>query len=774
MSLRINFNSASQIASRALSNTQDAMSGATKRLATGLRVNGAGDDAAGMAVSQRLLNQARGNSGAARNARDAVSLAQTADGALAETHNLLARLRELAVYAANDTLTASDRATIQTEADALLSEIDRIAASTQFNNVALLDKNSLVSLHNGGSGLTIQIGSDPSLSSNSLRMTVAAARLRDLGDVATLSGLDGSLVTGTQTFSVDTVTGIKYDAAVDTIFDLRDSINAAGAGITATVTSGKLKLNSGSSAKGLGSDTGAVFGILFSANSPTTARQQAQSSTTVGEVGVSTSGTLTLGVTVAAGSGGAADTASMGEVGITSAGTMRVTASVTTTASATDQRTVGEVGSTSGVMAIEIYDVSGQNAAPMISVSYSADETLAAVAARIAGLLNDYEWAPVGGTGDGGFPATVDFGSSVAGAMSINLRPSGSANTDIFKLTDVSGTLASRLGLNSTTKATSQASTNIQTISQSEYVDVNYSTSDTLEQVRARLETALQSIDVVEYSSIGNMFGASVTVASGTFTVNTNDSNVSLSFSGAPAALGLSSSASTVTGSQLDTVQQSETVTVAYSSSDTLGGVAARIQSSLRAAGAIGYSTTSTSAGAAADFGISTAGKLSIDLADPALTAVIATVSDSGGLAVALNLAASPNSAQAASTSSVIESDFTLVSASYSAGTTSLESISLTSQAGASAAISLLDAAVTQVSQARASLGAMQSRLYSASSSLAVATENAMAANSRIADADVAEELARLVRAEIVQRAGLSVLAQSNQAPLLVLRLLRN
>ena len=774
MSLRINFNSASQIASRALSNTQDAMSGATKRLATGLRVNGAGDDAAGMAVSQRLLNQARGNSGAARNARDAVSLAQTADGALAETHNLLARLRELAVYAANDTLTASDRATIQTEADALLSEIDRIAASTQFNNVALLDKNSLVSLHNGGSGLTIQIGSDPSLSSNSLRMTVAAARLRDLGDVATLSGLDGSLVTGTQTFSVDTVTGIKYDAAVDAIFDLRDSINAAGAGITATVTSGKLKLNSGSSAKGLASDTGAVLGSFFSANSPTTARQQAQSSTTVGEVGVSTSGTLTLGVTVAAGSGGAADTASMGEVGITSAGTMRVTASVTTTASATDQRTVGEVGSTSGVMAIEIYDVSGQNAAPMISVSYSADETLAAVAARIAGLLNDYEWAPVGGTGDGGFPATVDFGSSVAGAMSINLRPSGSANTDIFKLTDVSGTLASRLGLNSTTKATSQASTNIQTISQSEYVDVNYSTSDTLEQVRARLETALQSIDVVEYSSIGNMFGASVTVASGRFTVKTNNSNVSLSFSGAPAALGLSSSASTVTGSQLDTVQQSETVTVAYSSSDTLGGVAARIQSSLRAAGAIGYSTTSTSAGAAADFGISTAGKLSIDLADPVLTAVIATVSDSGGLAVALNLAASPNSAQAASTSSVIESDFTLVSASYSAGTTSLESISLTSQAGASAAISLLDAAVTQVSQARASLGAMQSRLYSASSSLAVATENAMAANSRIADADVAEELARLVRAEIVQRAGLSVLAQSNQAPLLVLRLLRN
>ena len=348
----------------------------------------------------------------------------------------------------------------------------------------------------------------------------------------------------------------------------------------------------------------------------------------------------------------------------------------------------------------------------------------------------------------------------------INLRPSGSANTDIFKLTDVSGTLASRLGLNSTTKATSQASTNIQTISQSEYVDVNYSTSDTLEQVRARLETALQSIDVVEYSSIGNMFGASVTVASGRFTVKTNNSNVSLSFSGAPAALGLSSSASTVTGSQLDTVQQSETVTVAYSSSDTLGGVAARIQSSLRAAGAIGYSTTSTSAGAAADFGISTAGKLSIDLADPALTAVIATVSDSGGLAVALNLAASPNSAQAASTSSVIESDFTFVSASYSAGTTSLESISLTSQAGASAAISLLDAAVTQVSQARASLGAMQSRLYSASSSLAVATENAMAANSRIADADVAEELARLVRAEIVQRAGLSVLAQANQAPL--------
>ena len=133
MALRINYNLASSVAQRSLGSSQDSYARMAERLATGLRINKSSDDAGGMAVSERLKNQVRGLAMAGRNAQDGVGMIQTAEGAMAETHNILGRLRELAVQAASDTLNATDRANLQTEANQLVSEIDRIAASTQFN-----------------------------------------------------------------------------------------------------------------------------------------------------------------------------------------------------------------------------------------------------------------------------------------------------------------------------------------------------------------------------------------------------------------------------------------------------------------------------------------------------------------------------------------------------------------------------------------------------------------------------------------------------------------
>ena len=164
MALRINYNLASSVAQRSMSASQDTYARMAERLATGLRINKSSDDAAGMAVSERLKNQVRGLTMAGRNAQDGVSLIQTAEGAMAETHNILGRLRELAVQAASDTLNATDRANLQTEANQLVSEIDRIAASTQFNGTLLLNKNSTVSLHDGGDGLQLQIGANATTS----------------------------------------------------------------------------------------------------------------------------------------------------------------------------------------------------------------------------------------------------------------------------------------------------------------------------------------------------------------------------------------------------------------------------------------------------------------------------------------------------------------------------------------------------------------------------------------------------------------------------------
>ena len=150
MALRINYNLAASVAQRNLAANQDNYATQAQRLATGLRINKASDDGAGMAVSERLKNQVRGLNQAARNAQDGISLIQTAEGAMSEAHNLLARMRELAVQAANDTINDTDRTNLNTEFTSLLAEIDRIATATQFNGVAILTGGSTaMSLHIG-------------------------------------------------------------------------------------------------------------------------------------------------------------------------------------------------------------------------------------------------------------------------------------------------------------------------------------------------------------------------------------------------------------------------------------------------------------------------------------------------------------------------------------------------------------------------------------------------------------------------------------------------
>ena len=131
MALRINYNYESVASQRNLSTSQSNYGRAIEQLSSGLRINKAADDAAGLAVSEKLKNQVRGLNQAQRNAQDGISLLQTAEGALNETHSLLGRMRELAVQSANDTLSNSDRLHIQDEVNQLLSEVDRIASSTR-------------------------------------------------------------------------------------------------------------------------------------------------------------------------------------------------------------------------------------------------------------------------------------------------------------------------------------------------------------------------------------------------------------------------------------------------------------------------------------------------------------------------------------------------------------------------------------------------------------------------------------------------------------------
>ena len=137
--MRINHNISALNAWRSITNTQYSMGKTLERLSSGLRINRAGDDAAGLAISEKMRGQIRGLNMAVKNAQDAISLIQTAEGALTEVHSILQRMRELAVQASSDTNTDVDRTQIQKELDQLREEIDRIARTTEFNTKKLLD-----------------------------------------------------------------------------------------------------------------------------------------------------------------------------------------------------------------------------------------------------------------------------------------------------------------------------------------------------------------------------------------------------------------------------------------------------------------------------------------------------------------------------------------------------------------------------------------------------------------------------------------------------------
>ncbi len=139
MAAVINTNIASLNAQRNLSTSQSQLATSLQRLSSGLRINSAKDDAAGLAISERFTTQIRGMNVAARNANDGISLAQTAEGAMTEIGNNLQRIRELAVQSRNATNSSSDRAALNAEAQQLKSEIDRVASTTSFNGIKLLD-----------------------------------------------------------------------------------------------------------------------------------------------------------------------------------------------------------------------------------------------------------------------------------------------------------------------------------------------------------------------------------------------------------------------------------------------------------------------------------------------------------------------------------------------------------------------------------------------------------------------------------------------------------
>ncbi len=217
MGLRVNTNVASINAQRNTAQVTTRLARNYQRLSTGLRISTAADDAAGLAISERLRSQVRSLQQASRNANDGISLVQVGEGALNEVSNILVRLRELTVQAANGSVSNTDRDTLMEEFDSLVTEINRIAQSTEFNGIKLLDGSA--------STVVFQVGINTNSSIDQLGVSLTPALSTTLGLASLDIGSGGSTTTAMT----------QIDGAINLVSQLRGKFGSVQNRLQSTI-----------------------------------------------------------------------------------------------------------------------------------------------------------------------------------------------------------------------------------------------------------------------------------------------------------------------------------------------------------------------------------------------------------------------------------------------------------------------------------------------------------------------------------------------------------
>ena len=283
MALTINTNIASLNAQRNLGTSQAHLNKSMQRLSSGLRINSAKDDAAGLAISDRMTAQIRGLNQASRNANDGISLSQTAEGALQESTNILQRIRELAVQSANDTNSASDRASLDAEVTQLKAELDRIAETTAFNGKTVIDGTM--------TNATFQVGANAG-ANQTISFSIDSARAVDLGvtNITTVTAASASNTNTVGSLGATAVTpGVIGNNITITVLD--DSSLTAG---SVTVNGDSITVTASLTAAS--SDNASEIAALIAANTVASALV-----TATGGTAASTAATTTLSGGVDAG-----------------------------------------------------------------------------------------------------------------------------------------------------------------------------------------------------------------------------------------------------------------------------------------------------------------------------------------------------------------------------------------------------------------------------------------------------------------------------------------
>nr|WP_276206065.1 flagellin [Thauera propionica] len=755
----INTNIASLNAQRNLNTSQGSLATSLQRLSSGLRINSAKDDAAGLAISERMTSQVRGLDQARRNANDGISLAQTAEGALQESGNILQRIRELAVQSANATNSASDRLALNSEVNQLIAELDRISNTTSFNGLKLIDGSYTAQTFQVGAfsreSISVNIGAATSdrlginkvYSNNPVAtdaisaatQSTTAAEIRPRGAFSTEAGAASAITAAVplQNITVADASGNMQTVSVAAGSELNDVrtalISASSVGVTAGTTTVDYAAHS--------------LTVSLSASTWVTDPTTPDSfSLTIGNGSTGANNSLALTVT-ASGNGFEADLAT-------------AVAAFNGNAAKPSQITLALDGTSLTIL----QDGSGTtDATTQIAVSAATTDG-GVVTASIGGT------ALTGGTG--GTP------------------PSGAGDTYV----QVAGGLINFGQADEIVSVTSDAS-EANTIFAADQGAIGIALTDT----SAGNNVAAQTL------TINGQTPKTVTVAE-----NASARDIAAAINGVASETGVQASARTnalLSGLSADGVVSfnlNGTDISAFVTTADMSNLADALNAKTSGTGVIAkLSVDKQSITLEAQFGDDIAIKdftsSAATTSSPVSLSVQGLKSDEGvglvnsGLAVRLTDDKSANPPDSTVIGGEIEfkSPGTYFSVSSSINETAgglfqgsadqlqagalqdVKSIDISTVENATRALDIVDGALAKVNGIRADLGAVQNRFEATIANLQINSENLSAARSRIRDTDFAAETANLTRAQILQQAGTAMLAQANALPNQVLSLLQ-
>ncbi len=686
----INTNLSSLTAQRNLDRTQSEGLSALNRLSSGLRINSARDDAAGLAISTRFTAQVRGLSVAIRNANDGISLAQTAEGALGAMTESLQRLRELALQSANATNSDSDRQALNAEAKQLIEELGRVSDQTNFNGRKLLD---------GSFKSSVQIGTN-------------------VGEVVEF----GINEVSTENLGGGIGSGISAIGNANAIANGDLSINGVAIGPSSATDDTASSDNAGASAI-------AKVATINRATAETGVRAEVNENVAAG-VAMSgftaATGTITVnGVSVA--------------VSTTGDGSTTRSAVVTAINGVSDQTGVVAVDTGSDNGGVNLVAEDGRN----IQVAFGT------VTSATTGIVDT-------GTYEGGYTLISETGEDI-----VIDGGDGSTTADVGNAGLSAGTFG---GTTSAVTSSAQAGATLNALVAGDLVinGVSVGATQASDDTASSTDNAASAIAIASaINEVSDQTGVSA-AANATVLVGGTSQTTAGSVTGAITVNGIA------TASITTTTDGETNRTLAIDAINAISGRTGVVASdngttiTLTAQDGRNISVQVASAGLGTDIGLNE----SVD-----------GIGAGEGVTGTVTL---QSASQFEVSGGTTNGDSGVTDVGFEQGTFGgisdgqfLTEVDISTVAGAEDALSAIDNALDSVNRERANLGAIQNRLDSTITSLAINVENLTAARSRILDADFAKETAELSRTQVLQQAGVSILAQANAQPQLVLSLLQ-